>query len=74
MNMSTFTEGELPMAFHAVTDTWKGWHTLGTGSDVTLRQRGPLPVLTYVPLKGLSIPVLSVTVTVKLSTGNSVWE
>ena len=32
----------VPMSFEAVTDTLKGKHTSGMGSEVTLRHRGPL--------------------------------
>ena len=66
------TSDELPISLETVTDTWKGEHTLGAGSEVMVRQKGP-PVL-YVAVKSLPIPVASVTATSKLSTGNSVCE
>ena len=60
---------EVPvMEFKAAADTWKGVHTSGMGSKVMLRQSWLLVVL-YVFVKGLVMPVASVTVISKPCTG-----
>ena len=61
------------MSFVADTDILTGRHTLGVGVEMMGRRKLPVLVV-YLSVKFVGIPVISVILMSKYSTGNSMWE